>query len=53
LWTKFQAIYAEDLPVLPLFFRAEPFIVPKWLKGSVPTGHQSGTTMWSQNWAAN
>ncbi|MSP49589.1 MAG: peptide ABC transporter substrate-binding protein [Alphaproteobacteria bacterium] len=53
LWTKFQAIYAEDLPVLPLFFRAEPFIVPKWLKGIVPTGHQYGTTMWSQNWAAN
>ena len=53
LWTKFQAIYAEDLPVLPLFFRAEPFIVPKWLKGITPTGHQYGTTMWSQNWAAN
>ena len=53
LWTKFQAVYAEDLPVLPLFFRAEPFIIPKWLKGIVPTGHQYGTTMWSQNWAAN
>jgi len=53
LWTKFQAIYAEDLPVLPLFFRADPFVVPKWLTGIVPTGHQYGTTMWSQNWGVN
>ena len=53
LWTKFQAIYAEDLPVLPLFFRADAFIIPKWLTGIVPTGHQFTSTMWVQNWAAN
>ena len=28
-----QQIYAEQLPVLPLFFRAEAHVIPKWLKG--------------------
>lgn len=50
LWAKLQKVYAEDLPVLPLFFRADPFIVPKWLTGIVPTGHQEPTTYWVENW---
>ena len=47
-----QEIYARDLPVLPLYFRADPFIIPKWLKGIKPTGHQDPTTLWVEHWHA-
>jgi peptide/nickel transport system substrate-binding protein len=52
LWKTLQRIYAENLPVLPLYFRANPFIVPKWLKGITPTGHQFSSTLWIENWRA-
>lgn len=52
LWAELQQIYAEDLPALPLFFRADTYIVPKWLKGIEPTGHQYGTTLWVELWRA-
>lgn len=51
LWAQLQKIYAEDLPVIPLFFRADPFVVPKWLTGIIPTGHQDPTTYWVEDWA--
>ena len=47
-----QEIYAKDLPVAPLFFRAEAHVVPKWLKGYVPTGHGDMSSFWSENWRA-
>ncbi len=50
VWKDIQRIYAEELPALPLFFRANPFIMPKWLKGITPTGHQFPTTLWVENW---
>jgi peptide/nickel transport system substrate-binding protein len=50
LWAKLQKIYAEDLPVIPLFFRADTFIIPKNLAGIRPTGHQDPTTFWIENW---
>ena len=53
LWGKFQHLYATDLPVLPLFFRTEPFVIPKWLKGIQPTGHLYSTTLWIENWRDN
>jgi len=43
-------LYAEDLPVLPMYFRVDSFIIPKQLKGVVPTGHQGSTTLWIENW---
>jgi peptide/nickel transport system substrate-binding protein len=52
-WHRIQEIYAEQLPVLPLYFRADPFIIPKWLKGIEPTGHQFPTTLWVENWKAD
>lgn len=52
LWHELQRIYAEELPVLPLYFRANPFVVPKWLKGVEPTGHQYPTTLWVEEWHA-
>lgn len=51
-WTTIQQTYAEDLPVLPLYFRANAFVMPKWLKGVTPTGHQYPSTLWVENWTA-
>ncbi len=53
LWRRLQHIYAEELPALPLYFRAEPYILPKWLKGVRPTGHQYPTTLWVEQWRAH
>jgi len=50
LWHELQRLYATDLPVLPLYFRANAYILPKWLKGIVPTGHQYPTTNWVETW---
>jgi len=51
LWRWIQAIYAEELPALPLYFRANPYILPFWLEGVTPTGHQYGSTLWVESWA--
>ncbi|MCP4330991.1 MAG: peptide ABC transporter substrate-binding protein [Alphaproteobacteria bacterium] len=53
LWSDLQRLYATDLPVLPLYFRANPYILPKWLKGVIPTGHQYPTTNWIEHWSAD
>jgi peptide/nickel transport system substrate-binding protein len=50
LWHRLQEIYMEELPVLPLYFRANPFVIPKWLTGIEPTGHSASTTYWIENW---
>jgi peptide/nickel transport system substrate-binding protein len=50
LWHKLQALYAEELPALPLYFRAEAFVLPPWLEGVRPTGNQYPTTLWIENW---
>jgi peptide/nickel transport system substrate-binding protein len=52
IWADMQKIYAEQVRVLPLFFRAEPYVVPKWLKGFTPTGHGDYSPLWSENWSA-
>ena len=52
LWQRLQTIYASELPVLPLYFRANPFILPKWLEGVTPTGHQHPSTLWAEYWTA-
>jgi len=38
LWFEMQKIYTEELPVLPLFFRTDVYIVPKWLTGVLRPG---------------
>ena len=50
LWSKLQRLYAETLPSLPLYYRAEATVKPKWLTGIVPTGHQEPTTLWIEEW---
>lgn len=52
LWEEMQTLYAEDLPALPLYFRASSYILPSWLKGVRPTGHQFPTTNWIEEWHA-
>ncbi len=52
LWAELQTLYATDLPALPLYFRAESYIFPKWLRGLRPTGHLVTTTMWIEEWRA-
>jgi peptide/nickel transport system substrate-binding protein len=49
IWAEMQRIYAEQLPVLPLFYRAEAHVVPKWLQGYITTGH-GGSSLWAENW---
>jgi peptide/nickel transport system substrate-binding protein len=51
LWHRLQAIYADELPALPLLFGANAFVVPPWLQGVVPTGHQYPSTLWVEGWS--
>lgn len=50
MWRRLQAIYAEDLPAIPLWFRADAHIWPAWLEGVRPTGHLNPSTLWSEEW---
>ena len=50
LWADLQALYAEDLPAMPLYFRADPHIWPNWLEGVEPTGHLGATTLGVESW---
>jgi peptide/nickel transport system substrate-binding protein len=50
MWAQVQEIYATDLPALPLYFRSQAFIFPKWLKGVTPTGHMGLSTLWVEDW---
>jgi len=50
LFGDIQRLYVEDLPVLPLFFRVDPFVIPKPLKGVVPTGTLNSSTLWIEQW---
>ena len=52
LWHRLEALYAEQLPALPLYFRAAPFILPKWLAGVTPTGNEYPSTLWIEDWHA-
>ncbi len=50
LWRQLQQLYAEELPALPLYFRADAHIWPKGMTGIVPTGHQDPSTLWVEDW---
>ncbi len=51
-WAEMQKVYAQQLPALPLFFRAEAYVLPKWLKGVTPTGHTDASSEWAETWRA-
>lgn len=50
MWSEVQAIYARELPVLPLYFRADAHVWPRWLSGVRPTGHLNPSTLWVEEW---
>jgi len=50
LWRELERLYAEELPALPLYFRADAFVLPKWLDGVTPTGHEMPSTLWVETW---
>jgi peptide/nickel transport system substrate-binding protein len=50
LWRRLQEIYVTELPAIPLYFRAETFIMPPWLTGVAPTGHQYPSSLWVEDW---
>jgi peptide/nickel transport system substrate-binding protein len=50
IWAKLQARYAEEAWVLPLYYRADPFVIPKWLAGIEPTGHQYYSSLRVEYW---
>jgi peptide/nickel transport system substrate-binding protein len=50
LFADIQRIYTDDLPVLPLYFRVDPFVIPKPLEGIRPTGHLNSSTLWVEQW---
>ena len=50
LWDRLQRLYVEELPVIPLYWRANAYILPKWLDGVRPTGHLGTTTLWIEEW---
>jgi len=51
LWAEAQVLYAADLPSLPLYFRSDAFVLPKWLTGLRPTGNQYPSTLWVTDWS--
>lgn len=52
MWRRLQAIYAEDLPAIPLWFRADAHVWPQWIAGIRPTGQLNVSTLWAEEWRA-
>ncbi len=52
LWAQAQRLYATDLPSLPLYFRSDAYVLPKWLTGLKPTGNQYPSSLWVTDWGA-
>ena len=52
LWAEAQRLYATDLPSLPLYFRSDAYVLPKWLTGLKPTGNQYPSSLWVTDWGA-
>lgn len=53
IWARIQALYAEELPALPLYFGSTVFVIPTWLKGIDPAGRLGTTTDWIEEWRAD
>jgi peptide/nickel transport system substrate-binding protein len=52
IWADMQRLYADQLRVLPLFFRAEAYVLPVWLRGFAATGHGDMSPLWAEHWHA-
>jgi peptide/nickel transport system substrate-binding protein len=51
LMNELQKIYAEEVPVLPLFMRSEIAVLPAQLQNYKPTGHQYAASHWAEYWS--
>jgi peptide/nickel transport system substrate-binding protein len=52
MWRRVQELYMTERPVLPLFFRSDAHIWPRWLEGVRPTGHLAPSSLWVEQWKA-
>jgi peptide/nickel transport system substrate-binding protein len=52
-WARMQKVYSETLPMIPLFWRINTQVTPKWLHGLKQTGHQFATSHWVEDWTAD
>jgi peptide/nickel transport system substrate-binding protein len=50
MWDRLQEIYVEEVPVIGLYWRANPYILPQWLKGLRPTGQMAPSSLWVEDW---
>jgi peptide/nickel transport system substrate-binding protein len=50
LWSRLQRLYVAELPVIPLYWRANAYVLPDWLEGLKPTGHLGTTTLRVEEW---
>ena len=48
--SQMQHIYADQVPVLPLFFRSDAHVIPTWLKGYAPTGNGDFGILHAEDW---
>ncbi len=49
-WRDIQAIYAAELPTLPLLAVTKAFVVPRWLAGVTPPREAGMMTQWIEDW---
>ena len=45
-----ERLRKADLPVIPLYWRANAYILPKWLRGVRPTGQMASSSLWVEDW---
>ena len=48
---ELQALYTKDVPVVPLYYRAEVSVQPKNIKNYKVTGHQFSETNQAEDWS--
>ncbi len=53
IWADMQRLYADQLPVLPLFFGVDAHVWPLWLHGVTPTGTNAPSSLWAEFWRAD
>lgn len=52
LWTQMQTVFTDELPELPLFFRTDVWLVPKWMTGVLRAGQLPASTYTAETWGA-
>ncbi|OYT92359.1 MAG: peptide ABC transporter [Burkholderiales bacterium PBB3] len=52
LWTQMQTVFTDELPELPLFFRTDVWVVPKWMTGVLRPGQLPASTYTAETWGA-